>query len=61
MSNIVNLRMSRKHAAREKAANSAAENRLAHGVSKTQRERNASHRAASRRTLDQCRIEPGER
>jgi len=60
MSEVVNLRTARKRATREKAARTAAENRLAHGASKAERARNAADRNAGRRMLDLHRIEPGD-
>ena len=61
MTEIVNLRIARKRAARSKAEDRAAEQRLAHGVSKPQRDRAAAERDKARETLDQHRIEPGDR
>jgi hypothetical protein len=61
MTEIVNLRMARKRAAREKAARGAAENRLAHGASKVERKRTAADRDSIRRILDRHKIESGDR
>lgn len=61
MAEIVNLRIARKRAERGKAANRAAENRLAHGASKKERASAASERDKLCETLDSHRIEPGDR
>jgi hypothetical protein len=61
MVEIVNLRTARKRALRNKAERRAAEQRLAHGVAKSQREHAAADRDKARQTLDQHRIEPGDR
>jgi DNA-binding helix-hairpin-helix protein with protein kinase domain len=61
MAEIVNLRIARKRAARSKAESSAAERRLAHGVSKSERDHVAADRDKARQTLDQHRIETGDR
>jgi uncharacterized protein DUF4169 len=61
MTNVINLRMARKHAARDEAAHSAAESRLSHGISKTERNHTAADRESSRRLLDQHRIDAGDR
>jgi len=61
MAEIVNLRMARKRAARGKAANLAAENRLAHGASKKERADANADRETVSNTLDRHRIEPGDR
>jgi hypothetical protein len=53
--------MARKRAARAKAARSAAQNRLAHGASKVERKRTAADRESTKRTLDQHRIDTGDR
>jgi DNA-binding helix-hairpin-helix protein with protein kinase domain len=60
MAEIVNLRIARKRAARSKAEGNAAERRLAHGVSKSERVPAAADRDKARHTLDQHRIEPGD-
>jgi len=60
MAEIVNLRIARKRAARNKADNRAAEKRRAHGIPKSERERTAAERAKAGKTLDQHRIEPGD-
>ena len=61
MAEIVNLRIARKRAERDKAASLAAANRLAHGASKGERSVAAGQRDKLRRTLDGHRIEPGDR
>jgi hypothetical protein len=61
MTEIVNLRVARKRATREKAARSAAQNRLAHGASKVERKRTEADRESTKRTLDQHRIDTGDR
>jgi hypothetical protein len=60
MAEIVNLRIARKRAARDKAQARAAEQRRAHGIAKSERERTAAERAKARKTLDQHRVEPGD-
>jgi DNA-binding helix-hairpin-helix protein with protein kinase domain len=60
MAEIVNLRIVRKRAARSKAERDAAERRLAHGVSRVERDHAAADRDKARHTLDQHRIEPGD-
>jgi len=61
MADIVNLRLARKRAARNKDADLAAENRLAHGVTKRERAKAAAERDKLSRTVDGHRIEPGDR
>jgi hypothetical protein len=61
MAEIVNLRIARKRAARSNAERNAAEQRLAHGVSKSERDQTAADRDKARQTLDQHRIETGDR
>jgi hypothetical protein len=61
MAEIVNLRIARKRAARSNAERSAAEQRLAQGASKSERKQAAADRDRARQTLDQHRIEPGDR
>jgi hypothetical protein len=61
MAEIVNLRIVRKRAARGKAEGHAAEQRLAHGVSKPERERATAERDKTSQILDQHRLEPGDR
>jgi DNA-binding helix-hairpin-helix protein with protein kinase domain len=60
MAEIVNLRMARKRAARSKAEQHAAEQRMAHGVSKLEHDKAAADLNKARQTLDQHRIEPGD-
>jgi len=61
MAEIFNLRIARKRAARIKAERHAAEGRLAHGVSKTERDHAAADHERARQTLDLHRIETGDR
>jgi hypothetical protein len=61
MAEIVNLRLARKRAARSKAETHAAEARLTHGVSPSERGHATADRDKARHTLDQHRIEPGDR
>jgi hypothetical protein len=61
MAEIVNLRIARKRAVRGKAEGRAAEQRLAHGASKAERNRTAADRDKAGQILDQHRIEPGDR
>ena len=61
MAEIVNLRMARKRAARSKAEGHAAEQRLAHGASKAERDRAAADQDKARQILDQHHIETGDR
>ena len=61
MAEIVNLRLARKRAARSKAEGHAAERRLAHGASKAERDHVAADREQARHTLDQHRLETGDR
>ncbi len=61
MTEVVNLRTARKRAARNQAEHSAAENRLAHGVSKVDRKRAAADRDSLQRNLEQHKIETGGR
>ena len=60
MAEIVNLRMARKRANRSKAEHHAAEQRVAHGASKSERSQAAADRDTARHTLDQHRIERGD-
>ena len=61
MADIVNLRMARKRAARDNAERMAAEQRLAHGVSKSERNKAAADRDKARQILDQHQIDTGDR
>ena len=60
MAEIVNLRIARKRAARGKAETHAAEQRRAHGIPKSERNRATAERSKARKALDQHRIEPGD-
>jgi hypothetical protein len=61
MVEILNLRMARKRALRSTAERRAAEQRLAHGIPKSERDHAAADRQKARLTLDQHRIETGDR
>jgi hypothetical protein len=60
MGDIVNLRIARKRAKRQKAARTAAVNRLVHGRSKAARELATARAEKTARDLDGRRIETGE-
>jgi hypothetical protein len=60
MADVVNLRLARKRAIRNKAAAGAAANRVAHGTSSADRDQSKIEREKSRRMLDHHRIEPGD-
>jgi hypothetical protein len=60
MAEIVNLRRVRKRVDREKAAERAGQNRVLHGMPKTERTLLASLKNKSDRVLDQHRLETGE-
>ena len=61
MAEVANLRTARKRAARRKAEASAAENRIAFGISKRERARTQADRDQALQRLDQHRIETGGR
>ena len=61
MAEVVNLRTARKRAARRKTEASAAENRIAYGISKRERARAEADRDQALQRLDQHRIETGDR
>ena len=61
MAEIVNLRTARKRAARSKAESRTAERRIAHGEPKWERAHAKADRDKARQTLDQHRIETGDR
>jgi hypothetical protein len=61
MADVVNLRTARKRAERDKAALDAAGQRLIHGASKQDRSKAKAESAKTSRTLDQHRIETGDR
>lgn len=61
MAEIVNLRLARKRAARSKAESHAAEQRLTHGISSSERDRAAADRDKARHILDQHHMDPGDR
>jgi hypothetical protein len=60
MGDIVNLRKARKQAERQRNEKHAAANRLLHGRSKAERERDAAQRTKALRDLDRHRIETGD-
>ena len=57
MGEVVNLRTTRKRAARQKAAERAAENRVLYGTSKADRTLLKAKRKKAERALDQHRID----
>lgn len=59
MADIINLRTARKRAERAKAAERAAENRVRHGISKTERQRIDVESRKAALDLDRCRLERG--
>jgi hypothetical protein len=61
MSHVVNLRTARKRAKRRQAEQTAATNRLAHGRSKSERTQTRTSSDKAQRSLDQHRIETGDR
>jgi Domain of unknown function (DUF4169) len=61
MAEIVNLRLARKHVARLEADRKAAERRTTHGLSKSQRNRLIADRGKLEKSVDQHRLEPGDR
>jgi len=61
MAEIVNLRIARKWAKRRQADNVAAETRLVHGRTKTERTQTQSRNDQAQRSLDLHRIETGDR
>lgn len=60
MGEVVNLRLSRKRAQRARDEQRAADNRLAHGRPKAERQRDAALTDKARRDLDAHRIETGD-
>jgi hypothetical protein len=61
MGNIVNLRAARKRAKRREAEEKAAANRLTHGRTKADRTATQSRNDKAQRSLDQHRVETGDR
>ncbi|GBQ84437.1 hypothetical protein AA13595_1408 [Gluconacetobacter johannae DSM 13595] len=65
MAEIVNLRQVRKRKARAEQAQVAAENRVLHGRTRTERDRQSQEAGRATRTLDGARVErepdPGPR
>jgi hypothetical protein len=60
MGPIVNLRTERKRPKRRQAEQAAASRRLAHGISKAERNLEQSRCDKARRSLDQQRVETGD-
>ncbi|MGP0091738.1 MAG: DUF4169 family protein [Xanthobacteraceae bacterium] len=60
MGNVVNLRVARKRARSQRAAQRAAENRLVHGLSKAERAVGTALRTKASRDLDRHQIKNGE-
>ncbi|HTH33609.1 MAG TPA: DUF4169 family protein [Xanthobacteraceae bacterium] len=60
MAEIVNLRIARKRAKRRQTDHVAAENRVAHGRTKTERTQTRSRNDQAQRSLDLHRIETGD-
>jgi hypothetical protein len=60
MAEIVNLRIARKQANRQRDEKRAAEARVSHGMSKADRALARTNEAKLRRELDEHRIETGE-
>lgn len=60
MAEIINLRIARKRADRERSQERAAARRVAHGVSKAERMLAAANTEKNGRELDGHRIETGE-
>lgn len=60
MAEIINLRIARKRADRERSQERAAAQRAAHGVSKAERRLAAATNEKNSRALDGHRIETGE-
>jgi hypothetical protein len=60
MGDIVNLRTERKRAARQRAEREAGANRLLHGRSKAERDRENARRDKVARELELHRIETGD-
>jgi hypothetical protein len=60
MADVVNLRAMRKRASRARDEANASENRLAHGLPKHLRDRDAAQQKKAARHLDLHRIEGGD-
>lgn len=60
MGEVLNLRQARKRAARQRKEQSAAANRLLHGVNRAERSLGVARKAKSRRDLDRHRVTTGE-
>jgi Domain of unknown function (DUF4169) len=61
MGQVVNLRLRRKQAKRQQATDIAAENRVKHGRSKTERVGEALSSAKARRHIEGHRLDAGDR
>jgi hypothetical protein len=61
MAEVVNLRMARKRAARSKAESQATDNRVAHGIAKSERDQAEAIREKASEQLEGHRIEHGDR
>jgi len=59
MTEIVNLRTARKRAKRQQQENAAADNRLAYGRSKAERQLDHARQEKTRRDLERLRLERG--
>lgn len=60
MGDLVNLRRERKRRARERDAAAAADNRVAHGLTKSARDAAAATRRLAERALDGRRLDAAE-
>jgi hypothetical protein len=60
MAELINLRLHRKRKAREDAAKLAAENRVRHGRTKAEKQREAQENSEAARKLDGLRREPDD-
>jgi hypothetical protein len=60
MAEIINLRIARKRADRQRSQERAAAARVSHGMSKADRRLAEAHRDKTSRDLDKHRIETGE-
>ncbi|MBK8457090.1 MAG: DUF4169 family protein [Phyllobacteriaceae bacterium] len=58
MGEIVNLRMARKRKARDERDKTASANRAAHGMTKSERDRNAAERRRATSNLDGHLLDP---
>jgi hypothetical protein len=60
MGDVVNLRLVRKRSERQRKANEADQQRVLHGLKKTERSLSRVRQDKARRDLEQHRIEPGD-